>query len=127
MGCHQNMASPEFWTDGVVKKYGRVASTNEHIDVMNQVIVDAVTAEGTVEMPTGVSKEDLAAAKQKAADAEAALQEAEQAKADAEEAATTAQAELDATQEEILAAKTDAAAAEAALEMCDLLARLSPA
>ncbi len=42
MGCHQNMADPSFWTDQVVAKYGRVMSDDEHINMMNQLIHDAV-------------------------------------------------------------------------------------
>ena len=63
MGCHQNMATPAFWTDGVVAKYGQVASTGEHIEVMNQVILDAVAAEGSVELPAGPGEAELAAAR----------------------------------------------------------------
>ena len=114
MGCHQNMASPAFWTDGVMAKYGKVASTDEHIQTMNQVILDAVAAEGTVEVPaTGISPEDLAAAQKEAEEAQAALEEAKAAEAAAAEAAATAQAEAEAAQDEIRAAQSEAAAAEA--------------
>ena len=42
MGCHQNMADPAFWTDQVIAKYGQVMSDDEHINMMNQLINDAV-------------------------------------------------------------------------------------
>jgi hypothetical protein len=44
MGCHQNMSDPDFWDDNVIAKYGRVATTDEHIEAMDQVIQDAVGA-----------------------------------------------------------------------------------
>ncbi|MDM8519695.1 hypothetical protein QUF64_06590 [Anaerolineales bacterium HSG6] len=42
MGCHQNMADSAFWTDKVIAKFGTVMSNDEHIDVMNQIIQEAV-------------------------------------------------------------------------------------
>ncbi len=48
MGCHQNMADPTFWTDQVIATYGRVASNEEHIRVMNQVIRDAVAGKQAI-------------------------------------------------------------------------------
>ncbi len=42
MGCHQNMADTEFWTDTVVARFGQAISNEEHIDTMNQVIQEAV-------------------------------------------------------------------------------------
>jgi hypothetical protein len=44
MGCHQNMADTTFWTEEVIGKYGRVLSDEEHIDHMNEIIQEAVTA-----------------------------------------------------------------------------------
>ncbi len=42
MGCHTNMADSEFWTDAVVAKYGEIVSNDDHIDLMNQLLQDAV-------------------------------------------------------------------------------------
>ena len=42
MGCHQNMVDPAFWTDQVVAAYGRAISNEEHIQLMNQLLQDAV-------------------------------------------------------------------------------------
>jgi hypothetical protein len=99
MGCHQNMADPAFWTDGVIARYGRVASTDEHINAMNQVILDAVAAEGTVELPAGPTEEKVAAAEASAAVAQAEVQ--------------AAKAELDAAKEETASARREASAAQA--------------
>jgi hypothetical protein len=120
MGCHQNMADLTFWTDGVIAKYGEVFSNDEHIDTMNQLILDAVAAEG-LEVPTGPTEEELAAAKKAAADCEAAVADAEKDTADCETALADAEkdteeaegkvdaleSEVDAAQDEILAAKED--------------------
>lgn len=43
MGCHQNMARADFWTDEVVGKFGVVVSDDEHIDTMNEVLIEATT------------------------------------------------------------------------------------
>jgi hypothetical protein len=79
MGSYQNMASPEFWQDGVVVKYGQVASTDEHIDAMYQVSLVAVAADGKVQIPEGSSNEDLAEAFRAGASAKAAAREGEKA------------------------------------------------
>jgi hypothetical protein len=55
MGCHQNMADETFWTDRIVVTYGQVASNDEHINTMNQVIQDAVAVEEAVEGPVPIS------------------------------------------------------------------------
>ena len=112
MGCHQKMADPEFWNDGVVAKYGEVASTDEHIAAMNQVLLDAVAADGSVEVPTGPSTEQIAAAKQAATDAQAAAEEAEAARQAAEESAAAAAAEADQAKGDAEAARADASAAQ---------------
>ncbi len=44
MGCHRNMASPDFWQQEVVAKYGVVVTDDEHIETMDQVLKDAVSA-----------------------------------------------------------------------------------
>ncbi len=46
MGCHQNMADTTFWTDQVVAKYGRIISDEAHIEHMNEILQEAVTAGG---------------------------------------------------------------------------------
>ena len=43
MGCHQNMARADFWTDEVVGKFGVVVSDDEHIDTMNEVLIEATS------------------------------------------------------------------------------------
>jgi hypothetical protein len=90
MGCHQNMADTEFWTDEVVAKYGRMLTDNEHIEHMNHLILEAVSAgeeapalpdEGIADAQIEALSDELEAAM---ADAEAAealaaeLQEAQQ-------------------------------------------------
>ncbi len=42
MGCHQNMADTSFWTDQVVATYGEIVSDDQHIEMMNQMLHDAV-------------------------------------------------------------------------------------
>ena len=42
MGCHQNMADEEFWTEEVVVKYGLMITDDEHIEHMNHLIQEAV-------------------------------------------------------------------------------------
>ncbi len=48
MGCHQNMADTAFWTDKVVATYGRVVSNEDHINMMNQLITDAVNGQAAL-------------------------------------------------------------------------------
>jgi hypothetical protein len=113
MGCHQNMADPAFWENGVIVKYGEVASTDEHIDAMNQVILDAVAADGSVEIPSGPTEEEMAAANKAAADAQVALEKEVAARAAAEEAAAASEAEAEAAQGELEAAQGALEAAKA--------------
>ncbi len=42
MGCHQNMADDSFWTDQVVAAYGKIVTNDDHIEMMNQLVHDAV-------------------------------------------------------------------------------------
>ncbi len=49
MGCHQNMADPEFWTDQVVATYGEVFTNEEHLNLINQLIHDAVQGKAAQE------------------------------------------------------------------------------
>ena len=109
MGCHQNMASPEFWKDGVVVKYGQVASTDEHIDAMNQVILDAIAADGKVQIPERPSNEDLAEAVRAAANAKATAREGEQALAAAQDEIAAAQADTEAVEAGLDATKAEVA------------------
>jgi hypothetical protein len=101
MGCHQKMASPDIWEDGVVVKYGDVAPADEHVEAVNQVILDAIIAEGKVQIAEGASQEDLAAAKRTAADAQPAVKEGQLALA---------------TQDEIASAQEDTEAVESNLD-----------
>jgi hypothetical protein len=48
MGCHQNMADTQFWTDQVIATYGRVKSDQEHIRMMNQLVRDAVSGKKAI-------------------------------------------------------------------------------
>lgn len=41
MGCHRNMATPTFWDQKVVAKYGVVVTDDEHINMMERVLTDA--------------------------------------------------------------------------------------
>jgi hypothetical protein len=41
MGCHQNMATPTFWDQKVVAKYGVFVTDDEHIQMMDTVLTDA--------------------------------------------------------------------------------------
>jgi hypothetical protein len=92
MGCHQNMADAAFWTDAVIAKYGKITTSEEHIDMLNQLVHDAVAAgdaEAAAKYEDAIKQleEAQAAAKDaeaKASEAEAAAKEA-QAKADAAE------------------------------------------
>ncbi len=49
MGCHQNMADPEFWNDQVIATYGQIISNDEHIQLMNQLLRDAVMGKAAME------------------------------------------------------------------------------
>jgi hypothetical protein len=49
MGCHTEMADTAFWTDEVIAKYGTIVSNDDHIQVMNQVLKDAVTGVASAE------------------------------------------------------------------------------
>ncbi|RMF45410.1 MAG: hypothetical protein D6755_08135, partial [Anaerolineae bacterium] len=42
MGCHQNMTDTAFWTDQVVATYGEIVTNDDHINLMNQLVHDAV-------------------------------------------------------------------------------------
>lgn len=44
MGCHQNMVDETFWTKSVIAKYGRMLTNDEHIEHMNEMLQDAVSA-----------------------------------------------------------------------------------
>ena len=80
MGCHQNMADPDFWTDQVIATYGRVKTDEEHIKVMNQLVHDAVAGKKAIA--------EAETAKAKVSQLESKLAEAEmKAKKAAEEAA----------------------------------------
>ncbi len=48
MGCHQNMADTAFWTDQVIATYGRIISNDEHIQMMNQLVRDAVEGKAAI-------------------------------------------------------------------------------
>jgi len=109
MGCHQNMADLAFWTDGVIAKYGTVFANDEHINTMNQLILDAVAAEGSVELPISPTEEELAAAKKAAADCETTL-------ANAEKDVDALKSDLDAAKEETTEAKATAMVAQAEAE-----------
>ena len=41
MGCHRNMATPTFWDQKVIAKYGVVVTDDEHINMMDTVLTDA--------------------------------------------------------------------------------------
>jgi hypothetical protein len=114
MGCHQNMADENFWTDEVIAKFGTVASTDEHIDAMNEVLQASVAEpEVVAEAPaaSGPSEADLKAAEAKAAEAEAAQKEAEAKAQEAE--AKIQEAEAKAAEAEAMAKEAETAAAEA--------------
>jgi len=91
MGCHQNMADPEFWDDKVVAKFGTVATTDEHVVAMNEVLNESVASPDMAGESSGASEDELMAAEEQvkvaeadAAEAEARAEEAESALADAE-------------------------------------------
>jgi len=48
MGCHQNMADTAFWTDQVIATYGRIVSDDEHIQMMNRLVHDAVEGKAAI-------------------------------------------------------------------------------
>ena len=115
MGCHQNMANATFWNDGVIATYGAALTNDEHISTMNRLIVDAVAGDGMVELPTGPSPEELAAAEGAAADAQAALAKAEDARGAAEELAAGLEGEVDRIERERREAAEEATAARSAI------------
>ena len=45
MGCHRNMATPTFWDQKVIAKYGVVVTDDEHINMMDTVLTDAAALE----------------------------------------------------------------------------------
>jgi hypothetical protein len=91
MGCHQNMADTAFWTEEVVGKYGRILSDEEHIEHMNHLILEAVSAGGEAPaVPDDSESEALI---------EELSQDLEAARADAEAAQAQA-AELEQAQQE---------------------------
>ena len=57
MGCHQNMTDPAFWTDQVVATYGKVVTNEEHIQLMNQLIHDAVQGKAAQEQVKKLQKQ----------------------------------------------------------------------
>jgi len=85
MGCHQNMADAAFWTDTVIAKYGKITTDQEHIDMLNQLLHDAVAAgdsEAAAKYEDAIKQ--LEEAQAKASEAENTAKEAE-AKAQAAE------------------------------------------
>ncbi len=99
MGCHQNMADAAFWTDQVIAKYGRVVTDQEHIDLLNQLVHDAVAAGDT----EAAAKYEEAI--QKLQESEAKLKEAEAKAKEAEATAEAAQMEAKNLQAELEKAK----------------------
>jgi len=73
MGCHQNMADPQFWTDQVVATYGRALTDQDHIRIMNQVVHDAVAGK------KAISEAEVAKAKVNDLESKLAQKEMEQA------------------------------------------------
>ncbi len=96
MGCHQNMADTQFWTESVIAKYGKIVSDEEHIAMLNQLLHDAV-AKGD-EDAARKYEDALKQLEEMKAELEAAQAKAKEAEATAEAAqmeAKNLQAELE--------------------------------
>ncbi|MCP4423885.1 MAG: cytochrome C [Chloroflexi bacterium] len=104
MGCHIDMADTAFWNDQVVAKYGEIISNDDHINMMNQLMRDAVAGPEVVEVEAEAaddgSVEALAAAEEQAQNLEIELAESEAALADAEAELANAEATVEAMPEE---------------------------
>ena len=105
MGCHQNMADSSFWTDQVIAKYGEIISNDDHINVMNQIVRDAV---GGGEVEAQLSTE--------LADAQAQIAELESAVTEAEGSSQTIESDLAAAEAKLAAAETELADTKSSLE-----------
>ncbi len=81
MGCHQNMADTAFWTDKVIATYGQIVTNDDHINMMNQLVHDAINGQAAM------------------AEADAARSELSQAQAELEQV----QQELEQAQEQVSA------------------------
>jgi len=102
MGCHQNMADSAFWTDAVIAKYGKITTSDEHIDMLNQMVHDAVNS-GDAE---AAAKYEEAIKKLEAS--ETALKDAEAKAKDAQATAEAAQMEKKSLEAELEKAKAAA-------------------
>ena len=111
MGCHQNMADTAFWTDAVVAKYGEIVSNDDHIQVMNQVLQDAVTG-GEAATKLEAAQAEAEALKAEAEAAQEQVQGLEAELADTKAALADAEATL-ASAEATAAAPAEAPAEEA--------------
>ena len=78
MGCHQNMVDPAFWTDEVIATYGQIVSNEDHIQLMNQLIHDAVQGKKAMEEVENLKQQmsEMQAAAEQQAPAEAPAAEA---------------------------------------------------
>lgn len=93
MGCHQNMADSAFWTDKVIAEYGKIVSNEDHINMLNSVVHDAVQGKVAVA---------------KVAETESQAKEALARAEDAELKAKAAQEELLTAKEELSKVKAEA-------------------
>ncbi len=99
MGCHVEMANADFWTEQVIAKYGQIASNDDHINVMNQLIKDAVSGadEETLNELASAQEQlealsgEAEASQEQLQNLEAELAEAQAAQADAEAALAEAE------------------------------------
>ena len=107
MGCHTNMADATFWTDQVVAKYGEIVSNDDHINVMNQIIQDAVSEPEVVEAE---------APDEESIEGEAVADGSAEALVVAEEQVQSLESELAASEAALADAEVELANAEAAVE-----------
>jgi len=57
MGCHQNMTDTAFWTDKVIATYGQIVTNDDHINLMNQLVHDAVEGQAAIAEVTAAQAE----------------------------------------------------------------------
>ncbi len=105
MGCHTNMDDSDFWTEQVVAKYGEIVSNDDHINLMNQLLQDAVG--GGEDLATATSElmaaqdeiasltADAAGVDEQVQGLEADLAEAETARDEAESSLANAEATVE--------------------------------
>ncbi len=101
MGCHTNMADAAFWNEQVIAKYGEIASNDDHINMMNQLLQDAVAGPEVIEAPAADngSDEALAAAQEQVQGLESELAESQAALTDAQAELANAEATVEAMPE----------------------------